>query len=208
MSTTVLCLAAPVHAQETQNEGEAWLRAGLYKKWGKIRLGVSPEFRTSGLEPESYMARTTVRYRPVKYFDVQAGYRFQFKEKGDALEARHRAELSLTGRYSFGPITPSLRIRYTDALNSPDAPKRRLRYRGELAYELKKLDLELAGSVAPFHDLVEQNLLKMRYHLGVEYKFDKKKPLKQKLGLAYRLDYHLQEYLNVHIVLLSYSLSF
>ncbi len=206
----LLTSTRPVQAQE-QLEQEAQIRLGakFKKKFNKQwSVGFGPELRLKNFDPDRYLFEVGARYKPTKYFDLNAELRGDLNETKDGLGYGARPAFSLSGALPFSDFKPELRILYTYDFGYLRQSEHRLRYQGSLKYDVPKVRLDIKIAAEAFHRLDDLTLFKMRYGLDLDYKFYKSKTFGQFVYGGYALDYYLDERLNVHIAELGYKFEF
>ena len=130
-------------------------------------------------------------------------YRFisDVKENSDN-EYLNRFAFSATLKEKFNRLEPAFRIRYSNFSDDEITDKNYLRYKASLEYDIAKTSLTPFVGAELFQQLNDNELYKMRYSAGVDYKLFKK----NYISLSYKLDYYLNEYRNKHIFDLAYKI--
>ena len=207
----VVVFPATAFAQDStvEKEGGYWIAATAKKKISKdFRASLTPEVRSTGWEPTEGLLTLDVRYKPIDYFAVEVGYRASFEDDSGDLQRIGRINLDLEGSLPLGDFEPGVRFRYTNSFGPLIASEQTLRYRGDLEYEIKKIDVSFDGLVEAFQKLEPAEFSKIRYGLGVTWEFYKTKKVDQSIRLGYHLDYFLTKYKNVNIAEFSYGVDF
>ncbi len=198
-------------AQNEDLEQELQIRVGgaVRKKFGKDwMLQLAPQMRTDGFNPDRYLLELEGGYEPIKYVDFRAGFRGDVEERGSDLEHGYRPGASVTGSLPLEDFKPSLRLLYTYDFGPERNTRHRLRYRAKLDYNVPKIRMEISAGAEAFQRIDERGFYKMRYSLGLDYKFMKSKKFDQYIAVGYMLDYFLDEARNVHIPEVGYKAVF
>jgi hypothetical protein len=176
-----------------------------YQPLDKLSLSLNPEIRwDESFQVDKYMLESGISYEPVKGLSLGGSYRFIINPRTTkATEYLHRFALFTSYKKKIERFEPSLRIKYTNY--TEDASQGEfLRYRAKLEYDIKSCLITPLISAEAFHNLSGNQIYKMRYTIGAEYKLNKK----NSIALVYMLDYYLQEYRNKHILRLGYKYKF
>ncbi len=219
-----------------------WYELGAEKKLSsKWNVGAEAEFRTRNNTKtvDRWSLGVNAEYKIFKGLKASAGYTFlndnnpeELDLKSDGIRynkwtpsywgARHRFNVSLTGKMDIGRLGISLRERwqYTyrpaadgkkydfdeEAWTSVKGKgKNVLRSRLQLDYDIPHWKLDPFFNVEMFND--KSGIQKMRYQLGVEYKIQKK----HIFGLTYRyqtVNDDDETEVNSHLLGLSYKYKF
>ncbi|MEO9964817.1 MAG: DUF2490 domain-containing protein [Reichenbachiella sp.] len=193
-------------SNQVENEFSSWYSFKLQKKLGSgWHLFINPEVRLDGLEVDKFLVESGVKYKINKYLSTKATYRFTADQKSDRTEYSHRIAFDLKGQTKLGNFEPEVRLRYTTITDFDEDPNNKyLRYKAQLGYNIPKNKLTPYVSLEAFQELSENDLTKMRYSIGGDYKLKKN----NYIGLSYKLDYFLDEYKNRHIIGINYKLKF
>ncbi len=198
--------AGGVFSQTVSNDFQTRTEVKLsFKPLEKLTLSLNPEVRwDESFQVDKYMLESKISYEPVKGLSLGGSYRFIINPRTTkSTEYLNRFALFTSYKKKIERFEPSLRIKYTNY--TEDASKGEfLRYRAKIEYDIKSCKVTPLISAEAFHDLSENQIYKMRYALGAEYKLNKK----NSLGLGYMLDYYLQDYRNKHIIKLGYKYKF
>jgi len=200
---------ASAQAKELETRGSIWVAATAQKKISKeVKVFVLPQIRTKGWEPQRYLLEVGLKYSPWKFLSLRTAYRAGLEKVfADPIFAR-RIRFDAVASGTLLRFRPSLRVRYTDTY-SPDLPSvHRIRYKGVLAYRVKKFPLTPDVSLEAFQSLKTAEFFKMRYGTGASYRFYKKKKVRQFVRIAYHLEYRLDKYRNTHVARLAYKVTF
>jgi hypothetical protein len=204
-----LLVASSAGAQQVEQEFQLRLGADIEKKLVKdLRVVVTPEVRTMGINPDRYLLEVGLKYDPLKFLSLRPGFRGDLEEKSSGLEGSYRAKFDVVGKVEFGDFEPNARLRYTYEFGPYRVAQHSLRYLLGLDYEIGKSDVTLGASGEAFQDLGLGSFYKMRYGIGAEWDFYKTKKVDQSISLDYNFDYYLDRYLNVHIVEIGYKIVF
>jgi hypothetical protein len=191
--------------QESQIRVSANVEKKIIKK---LRVGVTPEMRTNGFDPDKYMVETGLSYKPIDYLSLRTAYRFDLNERKDTVDSGHRYRFDVVGMWPLKRLEPQARIRYTHRFGEGRPIENTLRYLLGLDYRIKKTQLTLGASAETYHQLTPQFFERMRYGANASYRFQKSKKLRQTVKGGYLLDYYLNQRLNVHIALFEYAVLF
>nr|WP_319264885.1 DUF2490 domain-containing protein [uncultured Draconibacterium sp.] len=171
-----------------------------------LELSVAPELRfKEEFELNEYFLQTALEYQFNKYFSLAAGYRYGYNINGDdEHQSFGRFNLDAKTNVKWNNLQPKFRLRFTNADDFSDENENvnYLRYKFELEYKIKKLDLEPYVLAEWYHDLDLKEISKSRYESGMMYKINKH----HKIGVYYRLNHYLNsDKNNRNIVGLSYK---
>lgn len=201
-------LWAPL-AAAAQQDVEVRLGASLKKKvYKRVTLGLQPELRSDGLNPDRYLLGVELSYKPIKYFSAELSWRSDLEEKKRGLGVGHRPAAALRGHLPLGDFDLSARFFYTYSFGYLRSESHRFRYKADLEYDVPRVPLDLGVFAEAFQELGGAGWFKMRYGGEVSFKFYNTKKLDQGLSAGYALDYYLNAPRNVHIVQLQYRLKF
>ncbi|WP_321372475.1 DUF2490 domain-containing protein [uncultured Draconibacterium sp.] len=157
-----------------------------------LEFAVSPEIRfKEGFELKEYFLQAGIEYKFSKYFRLGAGYRFGYNiNKDDEHESFGRFNIDAKTGFKWNRFNPKFRLRYTNADDFADdnETKNYLRYRLELEYSIKKLDLEPYILNEWYHELDAKEFNKSRIEVGLMYKLNKH----HKIGAYYRVNKYLK----------------
>lgn len=193
-------------SQEVTNDFQARTEVKLsYKPLDKLSLSLSPEVRwDESFQVDKYLLESTISYEPVKGLSLGGSYRFIINPRSDkSTEYLHRFALFTSYKKKIERFEPSLRIKYTNYTEESSLGEF-LRYKAKLEYDIKSCKVTPVLSAEAFHDITGNQIYKMRYAVGAEYKINKK----NSLGLGYMLDYYMIAYQNKHIIKLGYKYKF
>lgn len=171
-----------------------------------LELSVAPELRfKEEFELKEYFLQTALEYKFNKYFSLAAGYRFGYNINGDdEHESFGRFHFDAKTDVKWNNFQPKFRLRFTNADDFSDENENvnYLRYKVELEYKIKKLDLEPYVLTEWYQDLDAKEFSKLRFESGMMYKINKH----HKIGVYYRLNHYLNsDKDNRNIVGLSYK---
>ncbi|WP_321343607.1 DUF2490 domain-containing protein [uncultured Draconibacterium sp.] len=171
-----------------------------------LELSVAPELRfKEEFELNEYFLQTALEYQFNKYFSLAAGYRYGYNINGDdEHQSFGRFHLDAKTNVKWNNLQPKFRLRFTNADDFSDENENvnYLRYKFELEYKIKKLDLEPYVLAEWYHDLDAKEISKSRYESGVMYKLNKH----HKIGAYYRLNHYLNsDKNNRNIIGISYK---
>ena len=176
-----------------------------FEPMDKLNLSLSPEVRwDESFDISKYMLESGISYKPVKGLTLGGSYRFIINPReSKATEYLHRFALYTSYKKKIARFEPSLRIKYTNYTEDLSLGEF-LRYRAKIEYDIKGSKITPLLSAEAFHYLADNQIYKMRYALGAEYKFSKKSSIE----LGYMLDYYMQDFRNKHIIKLGYKYKF
>jgi hypothetical protein len=189
-------LSIVANAQRTYFETD--ISKEIFKNF---EISLSPQVRfKEGFELKQYFFDAGVEYKLNKYFSVGTSYRLGTNiTKNDNKEYFGRFAFDAKTKVKWKNFEPKFRLRYTN-LNedfaSNDSDKYSyLRYKFELEYKIKKLDLNPYIYAELFQNLSESSLNGTRYEGGLMYKISKH----HYIGAYYRMNYKSgnNEHLNV-----------
>ena len=201
-----MLLAEGAFSQEITTEFQTRTELKLsYEPLDKLTLSLNPEVRwDESFSVGKYMLESGISYKPVKGLTLGGSYRFIINPRTTkATEYLHRFALYTSYKKKIARFEPSLRVKYTNYTEDLSLGEF-LRYRAKLEYDIKGSRITPLLSAEAFHTLSGNQLYKMRYSLGAEYKINKN----SSIGLGYMLDYYLQDYRNKHIINLGYTYKF
>ncbi len=193
-------------AQEVSNDFQTRTEVMIsWKALDKITLSLTPELRMDkAFQVDKYLLESDVSYTPVKGLSLGGTYRFVINPRNNnPTEYLHRFALDATYEHKIKRWEPSLRIKYTNYTEDISQGEF-LRYRARLVYDIKNSKITPLLAAEAFHDLVDNQMHKMRYTAGARYRINKN----NRIELRYILDYYLQEYQNKHIINLRYRYKF
>ena len=204
----LLGVSRPVHSATTTQEQALFLSINTQKKiWPNLQLFFTPEIRTEAGKIDRYLFEAGMKYKPLKYISLRTAYRPGKNKTKNGMATIYRWRFDIIGMMPLSNIEPQIRLRYAELANPPKKNKHRLTYQVTLVHQYIKT-LAAAATIEAFYDLSEERFVKRRYSMQVEYKFYNTKKLDQYIELTYKLDDHLNEYLHVHILDLSYKVKF
>lgn len=195
-----------VSAQEIENDFQTRTSVKLsYKPIKQIKINFTPELRfNDNLQFDQYLFEGEVIYSPLNLIDAGASYRFKGNKTGSGdYENQNKYALFVKAEKRIKRFTPSLKMSYTNSADD-DINSHFLRYKASVDYNIRKSKITPKISVEAFHDLSGNELYKMRYSAGLNYKLFKN----NSIGIDYKLDYYMQEYRNKHIVSIGYKFKF
>jgi len=191
-------------AQETQNEFQLRNKVeASIKLFKKLRFNITPELRINEkFSVDRFLIEGELAYKPWKFLEFGASYWF-------IVNTRESKSTEYLNRYAFQVILsnwfkrfkPALRLRYTNYAEN-DEDGQFLRYKASLKYNIPKCKLTPLVLVEAYHQLNDNYLYKMRYGIGAWYTIFKNNSIK----LEYKFDYYMKDYINKHIVTISYKI--
>lgn len=201
----MLCSAAGF-SQEVTNDFQTRTEVKLsFKPLDNLTMSLNPEIRwNESFGVSKYMLESGASFKPLKGLALGGSYRFIINPRETkATEYLHRFALYASYKKKIERFEPSLRIKYTNYTEDLSLGEF-LRYRVKLEYDIKGSKITPMVSAEAFHYLSGNEIYKMRYSLGAEYKINKK----SSIGLGYMLDYYMTEYYNKHIIKVGYKYKF
>lgn len=198
----MLFICSNVYAQETEIRTSFTLSTKPVKD---LKLSFSPELRfDDSFSLDKYFLEGKAKYSFSRYLSLIAGYRFYGNERDNKdTEYYSRYELGTKFEKWIWRIESSLKVCYTNN-SDDDEDGKFLRYKAKFKYDIKKCKFTPYLGAEAFHQLNENDLHKMRYFAGVDYKLCKK----NFLCFNYKFDYFMNEYKNKHILSIGYKLKF
>ena len=189
-------LSIVANAQRTYFETD--ISKEIFKNF---EISLSPQVRfKEGFELKEYFFDAGVQYKFNKYFSLGTSYRLGTNiTKTDDKEYFGRFAIDAGTGIKWKNFEPKFRLRYTnlndDFASNESENLNYLRYKFEIEYRIKKLNLNPYIYTELFQNLSESNLDGTRYEGGLFYKINKH----HKIGAYYRLNYKSgnNEHLNV-----------
>jgi len=210
-----LLLCSSVYAQS--DDFGVWTTIEAKKKLlPGLEASIEGDFRTRDDlgTVDRWSGAAGLSYRIWSFLKVGGDYTFiRFNHTKRGWETGHRYNLYATGSYRWNRLNFSLRERYQQTYRKDVSvtakranPKKILRSRLQMSYDIKKSAFEPYASMELFHKLNDpQNngLDKIRYTFGTEYKLNKKN--------AFQIYYRYQtvrddEDPNLHVLGLGYTI--
>jgi len=206
----------------SQNGPSTWIELEFSKKIVKnLRVEFNPELRLfGGFEMDTYILEGGLSSKLHDYLTLAGYYRYEnernYREKRDIYEWEPSNRMAFDAKtgVELKRFNIQFRLRYTNGSDfdeSTDNKDSFFRYRGKVDYNIKGSKIVPSVSVEAFHDLVINDLDKMRYTAGLTYPIDKN----NEVGLFYRLQDFLEtdgllveKTESMHIIGLGYSLKF
>ena len=188
---------------------DTWFETEFSTKISKdLEFSLTPELRfKDNFELNEYFLQTGLEYKFSKYFKLGAGYRFGYNINGDdEHESFGRFNVDAKTGFKWKNFNPKFRLRFTndDDFADDNEATNYLRYKLELDYKIKKLNLEPYLLNEWYHDLEAKEFSKSRFESGIMYKINKH----NKIGAYYRVNNYLNSTKdNKNILGLSYKFS-
>lgn len=202
----VMIWLSPANAQEVENDFETRYSFRLSPKLSdELKLRITPEARLNeNFSLDKYIFAGEAVYEPIKVLALSAKYYFigDIKKKSDT-DYLNRFALSASLKKKFSRFESTFRIRYSNYADDEISDKKFLRYEASLEYDIPKSRLTPYVEAELFQQLTDNVLYKIRYSAGIDFKLFKK----NHISLCYKLDHHLQEHRNKHIVDLTYKIN-
>ena len=205
----LLIFATSAKAQDTEDDDvenifQSRQSLSLSTKLGKnLKVSITPELRLDeNFSLDKYLLEGNIDYKIWDHFSLGAGYRlYANKRDTKSTEYDNRFLMSLKYKKSFNGFDPSVKISYTND-SDDDSDRNLFRYKGQLKYNIQKCKITPWIGTEAFHAINDGNFAKMRYFVGMDYKFSKKKSLE----VSYKFDYFLNELKNKQIVSVGYNI--
>lgn len=178
-----------------------------YSPVKKLQFNLSPEIRLKDdLTPDKYLLNFGTKYKPLKYINAEAIYRFGINTRSNkSSEYYHRFAIGLTGKVKFNRFKPTARIRYTNDADDYTLDKQFLRYKASIKYNIPKCKITPFVASEAFQLLDNSSgLYKLRHSSGASYKLK----ANQIIEASYKFDFYRYEYKNKHILNIGYKLIF
>jgi len=209
---TILIMLAllPLQGNCQENEWNTWTSIEVSKQIAKkLDFSLSPEIRfTDQFEVDEYFIEAGLEYRLFDFLKVGGKYRYLVNERETkSTEYFNRVAFDLKGNYEIKRFDFQLRTRYTnynELDTDNDSKDNYLRYRLKLDYDLPKSKITPNVGIEFFHQLKDQEIDKVRYTIGAEYKINKH----HKVGLDYLVQDYLKDDYRKNIIALEYKISF
>lgn len=206
LSLIILLLGeTAVYAQRT------WFEFEISKSLGKkLEIALAPEIRfKEDFKLQEYFFEPKIEYDFNKYFALGANYRFgNNPDKHGNAQWFGRYALEAKTGYELKRLGAQFRVRYTnfdDFGGDEDDRTNYLRFKFQLDYDIKKLDLKPYFLYELYRNLAEGDFTKARWESGLEYKINKH----HRVGAYFRLnDYLVDDEESVKIIGVSYKYKF
>jgi len=201
-----------------QNNGTStWVEIEFSKKvTQKLKIEFNPELRLLGdFKMDTYILEGGLSYKLHKYLTVAGYYRYEnqwdYKNSTGAYKGQvssNRIAFDAKSQLNLSRFDFQFRLRYTNGVDFDQATNDKasyFRYRAKIEYDIKGSKLSPYVSVEAFHDLVLNDIDKVRYTGGGSYPINKS----NELSLFYRLqDYSETNKESMGIIGIGYSLKF
>jgi hypothetical protein len=200
-----------------QSGPSTWIELEFSKKIiDNLKIEFNPELRMfSGFEMDTYILEGGLSYKLHKYLTVAGYYRYEnewdYKNSTGAYKgqiASNRIAFDAKSGFALNRFDFQFRLRYTNGADfdqTTDDKASYFRYRAKINYDIKGSKLAPYVSVEAFHDLILNDVDKMRYTGGLSYPINKS----NELSLFYRLqDYSETAKESMDIIGIGYSLKF
>lgn len=200
----------------SQSQPSTWIELEFSKKIFKnLKIEFNPELRMfGGFKMDSYILEGGLSYKLHKYLTLAGYYRYEneynYREKREIYEWEPADRFAFDAKSGFqlSRFDLQFRLRYTNGTDFDDTTDDKtsfFRYRAKIEYDIKGNKLAPFASVEAFHDLISEDIDKMRYTGGLAYPINKK----NELSLFYRLqDYSEADKESMNIIGIGYSLKF
>ena len=206
----LIYLIVPVNSFAQNNTWELWTGATVSKKMtGRFKISINPEFRfAEQFDHKEWRLETGVDYLPFQFLELGINYRFSSSHEPDGDKTNsHTFSSDVRFKYPIQRFKIEARGRFTNynEFGEPmDFKNPYLRYRLKMEYDLPNSKLRPMTSVEWFHQLSEHEINKIRYSVGVDYRFNKK----HALGATYHYQDYLKKERYRNMVELSYKFKF
>jgi hypothetical protein len=200
-----------------QNGPSTWIELGFSKKVVKnLKVEFNPELRLlSDFKMDTYILEGGLSYKLHKYLTLAGYYRYEnawdYKKSTGAYKgqiASKRIAFDAKSGFELKRFDFQFRLRYTNGADfdqTTDDKASYFRYRAKIDYDMKGSKFVPYVSVEVFHDLILDNVDKVRYTGGLSYPINDH----HELGLFYRLqDYSEAAKASTNIIGIGYSLKF
>lgn len=200
-----------------QSGTSTWIELEFSKRIiDNLKIEFNPELRLfGGFEMDTYILEGGLSYQLHKYLTIAGYYRYEnewdYKNSTGAYKgqvASNRIAFDAKSVFELNRFDFQFRLRYTNGADfdqTTDDKASYFRYRAKIDYDIKGSKLAPYVSVEAFHDLILNDVDKMRYTGGLSYPINKS----NELSLFYRLqDYSETAKESMNIIGIGYSLKF
>lgn len=200
-----------------QNGTSTWIELGFSKKVVKnLKVEFNPELRLLGdFKMDTYILEGGLSYKLHKFLTIAGYYRYEnawdYKKSTGAYKgqvASKRIAFDAKSGFELKRLDFQFRLRYTNGADfdqTTDDKASYFRYRAKIDYDMKGSKFVPYVSVEVFHDLILDNVDKIRYTVGLSYPINDH----HELGLFYRLqDYSEVDKASTNIIGIGYNLKF
>lgn len=200
-----------------QNGPSTWIELGFSKKVVKnLKVEFNPELRLlSDFKMDTYILEGGLSYKLHKYLTIAGYYRYEnewdYKKSTGAYKgqvASKRFAFDAKSGFELNRFDFQFRLRYTNGADFDQTTNDKasyFRYRAKIDYDIKGSKFAPYVSVEAFHDLILDNVDKVRYTGGLSYPINDH----HELGLFYRLqDYSEVDKASTNIIGIGYNLKF
>jgi hypothetical protein len=214
LSILAILIGLSGHAQ---NSPSTWLELEFSKKVIRnLKIEFNPELRLLGdFKMDTYILEGGLSYKLHKYLTVAGYYRYEdqwdYKNSTGAYKGQVSSKrIAFDAKSDFGlsRFDFQFRLRYTNGADFDQATNDKasyFRYRAKAYYDIKGSKFTPYISVEAFHDLILNDVDKMRYTGGASYAINRN----NELSLFYRLqDYSETTKKSTDIIGIGYSLKF
>ncbi len=199
-----------------QNGPSTWIELEFSKKIVKnLKIEFNPELRLlSDFKMDTYILEGGLSYKLHKYLTVAGYYRYEnawdYKKSTGAYKgqiASNRLAFDAKSGFNLNRFEFQFRLRYTNGADFDQTTDDRtsyFRYRAKIDYDIKNSKLVPFLSIEAFHDLILNDVDKMRYTGGLLYPINKS----NELSLFYRIQDYSGLKTSMDIIGVGYSLKF
>jgi hypothetical protein len=195
-----------------------WTELEFSKKIVKnLKVEFNPELRLlNNFKMDSYILEGGLSYKLHKYLTVAGYYRFEntwdYKKSTGAYKGQvksGRLAFDAKSGFELNRFDLQFRLRYTNGADFDQTAEEDndsyFRYRAKIDYDIKNSKFVPYVSVEAYHDLVQKELDKIRYTVGISYPINNS----HEVGLFYRLqDYSETDKESLNIIGFGYSFKF
>lgn len=199
-----------------QNGPSTWIELEFSKKIvNNLKIEFNPELRLlSDFKMDTYILEGGLSYKLHKYLTIAGYYRYEnawdYKKSTGAYKgqiASNRLAFDAKSGFYLDRFEFQFRLRYTNGADFDQTTDDRtsyFRYRAKIDYDIKNSKLVPFLSIEAFHDLILNDVDKMRYTGGLLYPINKS----NELSLFYRIQDYSGLKTSMDIIGVGYSLKF
>lgn len=199
-----------------QNGPSTWIELEFSKKIvNNLKIEFNPELRLlSDFKMDTYILEGGLSYKLYKYLTIAGYYRYEnawdYKKSTGAYKgqiASNRLAFDAKSGFNLDRFEFQFRLRYTNGADFDQATDDRtsyFRYRAKIDYDIKNSKLVPFLSIEAFHDLILNDVDKMRYTGGLLYPINKS----NEISLFYRIQDYSGLKTSMDIIGVGYSLKF
>ena len=207
----------------TQSGPSTWIELEFSKKIVKnLKVEFNPELRLFGnFKMDTYILEGGLSYKLHEYLTVAGYYRYENEYDYKKITGEYKGQkpsnriaFDAKSGFDLNRFNFQFRLRYTNGADFDQATNDKasyFRYRAKIDYNIKGSKLVPFTSAEAFHDLIEKQIDKMRYTVGLIYPINNN----NEISLFYRLqdyiepsDYVGDKKVSMNIIGIGYSLKF